>query len=125
SPTAVTLAFGERPDPGLSSIKVLDTAGANHATGAVEAVAGQPLQLRVAVQPLADGVYTVSWRTLSAVDGHSAAGAFSFGIGVAPPASGPASATVTPAGLAGASPAAAVARILLYVGLVAMFGAGL
>lgn len=125
APSAVTLTFGERPDPSLSTIKVLDTAGANHTSEAVQAVTGQPLQLRVAVQPLADGVYTVSWRTLSAVDGHSAAGAFSFGVGVPPPTAGPDTTAVAPSGLAGASPTAVVARLLLYVGLIAMFGAGL
>ena len=35
---------------------------------------------------LPDGVYTVAWRTVSAVDGHLATGSFAFGIGVAPPA---------------------------------------
>jgi copper transport protein len=129
SPAAVTLTFGERADPRLSSIKVLDTSGQNHATGPVQAVEGEPLQLRVAVQPLADGVYAVSWRTLSAVDGHSAAGAFSFGVGVAVPATGPGSTAVTSmtgmGGVADASPAAAIARLLLYAGLIATFGAGI
>ena len=124
SPSSVTLTFGERPDPRLSSIKVLDTAGANHASGAAEAVEGQPLELRVGVEPLPDGVYTVSWRTLSAVDGHSAAGAFSFGVGVAAPSSGGAGAG-PPSGLGSASIVAAIARLLLYVGLIAMFGTGL
>ncbi|HKB27567.1 MAG TPA: copper resistance protein CopC, partial [Candidatus Limnocylindrales bacterium] len=124
SPTSVTLTFGERPDPGLSSIKVLDTAGANHAAGAAESIDGKPLELRVAVAPLPDGVYTVSWRTLSAVDGHSAAGAFSFGVGVAAPSS-EGTGTAPSSGLAGASIFAALARLVLYVGLIAMFGAGL
>jgi copper transport protein len=124
SPAVVTLTFGERPDPRLSSIKVLDTGGLNHASGSVQPVDGQPLALRIAVEPLPDGVYTVSWRTLSAVDGHSAAGSFSFGVGVAAPAVGAGPPPVSN-GLAAASPAAAVARLLLYVGLIAMFGAGM
>ena len=33
-----------------------------------------------------DGVYTVAWRTVSSVDGHVAAGAYAFGVGVAPSA---------------------------------------
>lgn len=123
SPASVTLTFGERPDPRLSSIKVLDSTGRNHATGSVQAVAGQPAALRIAIEPLADGLYTVSWRSLSAVDGHSAAGSFAFGVGVAVPSGGPAAAT--PAGLAAASPVDAIARLLLYVGLVATFGAGI
>jgi copper transport protein len=123
SPGTVTLVFGERPDPRLSTIKVLDRSGANHATGSVALVDGQPTALRVAVEPVPDGVYTVAWRSLSAVDGHSAIGSFSFGVGVPVPAAAPAPAT--PSGLAAASPAAAVARLLLYAGLIAMFGAGI
>jgi methionine-rich copper-binding protein CopC len=64
APAAVTLEFGERPDPRLSSVKVLDTGGANHATGAAAAVEGKPESLRVAVGTLGDGVYTVAWRTV-------------------------------------------------------------
>ncbi len=36
----------------------------------------------------AAGVYTVAWRTVSAVDGHLATGSFAFGVGVAPVAGG-------------------------------------
>jgi copper transport protein len=63
----------------------------------------------------------VSWRTVSAVDGHAAAGSFAFGVGVTPPATaGPAE----PAVNAGGTPAAIVARFLLYAGLVVLLGAG-
>ena len=84
APAAVTITFGERPDPKLSTIKVLDTSGNVVSTGATTAVAADPLKLTVSLQPLSPGVYTVAWRTVSAVDGHSAAGSFAFGIGVAP-----------------------------------------
>src|SRR5581483_10333749 len=33
------------------------------------------------LQPLADGVYTVNWRTVSADDGDAAEGSFRFGVG--------------------------------------------
>src|SRR5258707_9229550 len=83
APTEVVLTFGETPDPRLSSVKVLDSKGTDHASGPVQTVPGEPLRLRIGVGQLVDGVYTVSWRTLSAVDGHIAAGSFAFGVGVA------------------------------------------
>ncbi|MEZ0239317.1 MAG: copper resistance CopC/CopD family protein [Chloroflexota bacterium] len=122
APTDVTLTFGETPDPRLSSIKVLDSKGTDHASGPLESVPGEPLRLRIGVGQLGDGVYTVSWRTLSAVDGHVAAGSFAFGVGVAvptsvgqPPAAGSAQPLSVPA---------TIARWLLYLGLVTMFGVG-
>src|SRR4051812_29628707 len=65
APTEVRVTFGEQPDAKLSSLRVLDTSGSDYAAGRTEAVAGQPLTLRRSVEPLANGVYTVSWRTVS------------------------------------------------------------
>src|SRR5439155_7332554 len=118
-PTEVRVTFGEQPDPKLSSLRLLDTGGRDHATGKTEAVAGQPLTLRVAVQSLADGVYTVSWRTVSRVDGHLASGTFAFGVGVSP------SAAASSAGVARApSPSTRniAGRWFLYVGLMILLG---
>jgi copper transport protein len=121
APTTIELTFGETPDPKLSSAKVLDASGSNHATGPVTPAAGNGYTLDVPVGPLADGVYTVAWRTASSVDGHVAAGSFAFGVGVTVTAT----ATMGPAGgiSPSASPLADAARWLLYVGLVALFGA--
>ena len=121
-PTEVVLTFGEAPDPKLSTIRVLDTSGEDHADGSVVAVAGEPDQLKVRLQALSDGVFTVAWRTVSAVDGHLASGSFAFGVGTPPPASG----DKTPTGSLGtaASPVAVVARWLFFVGLIALFGVG-
>jgi copper transport protein len=122
APTEVVLTFGETPDPRLSSIKVLDSKGTDYASAPLQAVPGEPLRLRIGVGQLGDGVYTVSWRTVSAVDGHIAAGSFAFGVGVAVTAgAGQPSPTGTGQPL---SAAATVARWLLYLGLVALFGVG-
>ncbi len=118
APKTITITFGERPDPALSSIDVLDAHGASVAAGPASASSTDPLTLQVAVTPLPAGVYTVSWRTVSAVDGHRATGSFSFGVGVAPSAASGAS-TVS----AGPSPAAIIARWLLYLGLIGSLGA--
>ena len=122
-PAAVTLTFGEAPDPRLSSVRVRDTGSQDVATGPAQAVPGHPDQLRVALKPLSDGVYSVSWRAVSAVDSHVAAGTFAFGVGVA------ATSASSPASTGGASStsgsaAAVVFRWILYLGLIALFGAG-
>jgi len=122
SPTAVTIVFGERPDPKLSTIRVLDTSGASVTSGSTSAVATDPLALTVPVRTLVSGVYTVAWRTVSAVDGHLATGTFAFGVGVAPPATAGAGSSATVASN-GPSPASIVGRWLLYLGLIPLAGA--
>ena len=77
--------------------------------------------MRVHLDPVPDGVYTVTWRTVSATDGHVTAGAFSFGVGVSPgdvtPVEQTGSGTPTP------TAGAIAGRWMLYVGLVVLFGA--
>ena len=53
APAAVTLRFTERPDPGLSSVRVLDSRGRVVAGGPAQPVAGRPEELRVPVAGLA------------------------------------------------------------------------
>ena len=123
APSVITLTFGEAPDPSLSSVKVLSSSGNIVSSGPAAAVTGQPDELRVPLGPLPDGVYTVAWRTVSAIDGHAAAGSFAFGVGVSPSTTGPSSQSDAATSLGG-SPAGALARFLLYLGLVGLFGAG-
>ena len=123
APTSVTLSFGETPDEGLTSVKVLDSGGQDHVSGPVGAVGDPPDSVRVPLGPLADGVYTVTWRTVSKVDGHVSAGTFAFGVGVAPP-TGPPGGVGTGVSESG-SPPAIVARWILYLGLVALIGAAI
>jgi copper transport protein len=122
SPSQVVITFTEPPDPRVSSIKVLDTSGQTRAgaDGKPEPVPGQPTALRIATPNLPNGVYTVSWRTLSKADGHLAAGAYSFGIGVSP-----ANAPAPKAAIASSprpSPLAVVARWAYLLGLVGLLG---
>ena len=126
APGTVTIRFGERPDPQLSSIKVLDTSGKSVTAGSAAAVAGDPLKLSVSLQPLGPGVYTVAWRTVSAVDGHLAAGSFAFGVGVSPgsqPPSGGAAGGAAASGSNAPSALSILGRWLLYVGLIVLLGA--
>jgi methionine-rich copper-binding protein CopC len=55
APAAVTLRFTERPDPGLSSVRVLDSGGRVVAGGPAQPVAGQPEELLVPVAGLSAG----------------------------------------------------------------------
>jgi copper transport protein len=120
-PTEVVLTFGETPDAKLTTVKVLDVSGQDQVDGAVASVAGKPDQVKVRLKPLPDGVYTVAWRTVSAVDGHVVAGSFAFGIGTPPPPPSPGGGGSVASDV---SPAAAVARWLFFIGLIALFGAG-
>jgi copper transport protein len=121
APASVTITFTETPDLRLTSIKVLDSGGADHVGGALEAPAAPADTVRAPLGELPDGVYTVAWRTVSQVDGHISAGTFAFGVGVPAP-TGPPGAGAGGEGQEG-SPPAIVARWLLYLGLVALLGA--
>lgn len=81
-PDEVLLTFTEEPEPQLSEVEVLDASGATVSTGPPRP--GSPRELAVPVEDLSEGVYTVTWRTVSRVDGHASAGAFAFGVGVSP-----------------------------------------
>lgn len=122
APQAVTITFSEVPDPKVSRIRVLDTAGRALEAGPAAPVPGRPTQLRATLGQLPRGIYTVSWRVLSKSDGHVTAGVFAFGIGVkvgAVPAAQAATASSSPPpnrlGVAG--------RWAFYCGLVLLVGA--
>ena len=124
APTAVTITFGEKPDPRLSTIKVLDGNGVSVTAGPTAPVAADAKQLTVPLVALGRGVFTVAWRSVSAVDGHLATGSFAFALGGAAlptPSLGalPSSGTAT---LVGPSISAIAGRWLLFVGLVLLAG---
>lgn len=116
-PDRIVITFTEEPEPALSLIKVVDSAGREVATGPARAVAGQPLSLQLQGPPLPKGIYTVTWRTVSRVDGHVTGGAFAFGIGITPAGTTPQPAAPPPPVLD------VVARWFFYLGLSALTGA--
>ena len=124
APAAVTLRFSERPDPGLSTVRVLDSGGRVVAGGPAQPVAGRPLELRVPAAGLAAGSYTVTWRIVSAVDGHRTDGVFGFGVGAAGApgmaVSQPVAAVETGPGL---GPVAVTGRWAWYWGVALLVGA--
>ncbi|HLJ61880.1 MAG TPA: copper resistance protein CopC [bacterium] len=118
APTAVTLAFTEQPEPTLSIVHVLDSTGRRVERSPARAVPGHAAELVIPLGPLPQGVYTVTWRTVSAVDGHVTGGAFAFGVGQSPsqaPSGGP----TTPPPSVGY----VASRWGLYLGLGALLGA--
>ncbi len=121
APARVVITFTEPPDPGLSNIHVLDESGADVEQGKAEPVPGAPLELQVALPSLPDGVYTVTWRTVSKTDGHVTGSSFAFGVGVAPTGAVASPGTVLPS-TPSPSPLAAVGRWGLYAGLALLLG---
>ena len=120
-PASVSIVFGETPDPKLSSITVVNGSGTDVDAGATTVVSGHAEELQVALKPhLTNGVYTVTWKTVSTVDGHLATGSFAFGVGVSA-ASIPKTAAVV--GANPPSPIVVVARLILYAGLITVLGA--
>jgi copper transport protein len=121
APDRISLTFTEPPDLSLTTIGVLDDTGAPVPTGPPELAPGSDHEVHVRLDPVPDGVYTVTWRTVSATDGHVTSNAFSFGVGVSPEAVRPLA-----GGIGTTEPPSATAvagRWLLYLGLVVLFGA--
>jgi len=124
APSAVTLRFTERPDPGLSTVRVLDGSGRVVAGGPALAVPGRPSELRVPLAGLPAGGYTVAWRIVSAVDGHRTDGVFGFGVGPAAAPRLPAAEAVAEVRSAAApAPLAVAGRWAWYWGLALLVGA--
>jgi copper transport protein len=125
-PDHVRLTFTEPPDPSpdISSIEVLNAAGAQVQQGPVEAVPGDRRSLQVGLPAdLPEGVYTVSWHVVSTTDGHPSGGAFAFGVGVDASTitlDPGVRAVTTPA----PSPVGVVGKVLLYAGLALLVAAG-
>lgn len=81
SPAQVELFFSEALEPAFSSIAVLDSNGLPVDNGDSRVDPLDPTHLTISLRSLRDGVYTVSWKALSAVDGHLTTGAFPFAVG--------------------------------------------
>ncbi len=121
APQDVVLRFTEAPELALSSVAVLDRSGGEIAAGEPRPVPGEAAALAVGVPDLVRGVYTVTWRTVSRVDGHPSGGTFAFGVGVSPlqvpPVAGPVVETPEP------SPLEMTGRLILFISLGFLVGA--
>jgi copper transport protein len=94
APDQVQLLFSEPIDPAFSSVRVLDSSKqpVDRGDGGVDP--NDDHQLSVSLKPgLANGIYTVAWRSLSTIDVHPDEGQYALYIGVPVPTG--ASATTT------------------------------
>jgi copper transport protein len=120
-PDEITLVFTEDPEPSLSVVHVLDTSGTSFERSPPQRVPGAARTLRVVVRGLSQGVYTVTWRVVSRVDGHATAGSFAFGVGVPgteTPSPRVTAVTTTPP----VSGLEIAGRFALFIGLVSLIG---
>ncbi len=117
SPSMLRLWFSEALEPGFSDVRVLNAARQQVDNGDSRVAADDRTSLTLSLPPLEPGVYTVAWRTLSAVDGHPTSGAYSLAIGVQS-----ASQTPGPVDAVGFAAYEAPARWLGYLGAAALFG---
>jgi copper resistance protein C len=80
SPGEIRLTFSEAVEPALTGIVIADPVGKKVTTGRP---VGDPDKAEVVVpvtQPLAPGLYTVKWHTVS-TDSHKTQGTFTFTVG--------------------------------------------
>jgi copper transport protein len=82
-PVQVELLFSEPLESKLSSISVFDANNLVVDVGDVRVDPSEPTRLTVSLRTLSEGVYTVSWKAVSSIDGHQTVGAFPFAVGSA------------------------------------------
>ena len=121
APTSLSFTFTERVDTGLAVIRLVGEGGQELSTGEPDAPR-DPLILEVPLDTtLEEGVYSVTWRVVSEVDGHASAGIISFGVGV--PAQAVPGVEAPEAIQSRASPLEIGSRWLLFAGLGLLVGA--
>ena len=81
APAAVVIKFSEPLNVALSRIEVLDASGADVGQGPTLVVAGDPRAMRRSLGLLPTGQYKVAWASVSALDGHTLRGTYSFAVG--------------------------------------------
>ncbi|MBI5030381.1 MAG: copper resistance protein CopC [Chloroflexi bacterium] len=84
APTRVRLWFSEDVEPRFTRISVVDPTNKAFDQGDSHRMPDDPKGMEISLTDLPPGLYTVIWRALSAVDGHTTAGSFSFTVGDQP-----------------------------------------
>ena len=80
-PVQVELFFSEPLEEKLSSIRVFDSNNVSVDVGDVRVDPSDQTRMTVSLHSLNDGVYTVTWKAVSSVDGHQTVGTFPFAVG--------------------------------------------
>ena len=81
APAIVDLYFSEALESGISSVSVLDANAQIVDQRDIKIDPDNPAHMSVSLRSLTDGVYTVSWKAISAADGHLTSGSFPFAVG--------------------------------------------
>lgn len=81
SPIQVELFFSEPAEPELSSIAVYDSNNLIVDADDVRVDPADPKRMTVSLRSLPDGVYTVTWKMVSTIDGHQTIGTYPFAVG--------------------------------------------
>ncbi|HKI65909.1 MAG TPA: copper resistance protein CopC [Solirubrobacterales bacterium] len=118
APETVRLSLSEKPEASLSEIEVLGAGGQPEQRGRARQAPGDPLTFEVPLRRLGKGVYTVSWKVISAVDGHLTEGMFAFGVRVSPSGVAAGEGTTSESG----SLFELLARWVFLLGVIALIG---
>ena len=82
APSKITIRFTEPLEPSFSAIEVLDSQGSRVDNDDSAVDPANPTVMQVTLQDdLLNGTYTVAWRNLSTVDGHTIRGTFFYSVG--------------------------------------------
>jgi len=81
APAQVELFFSEPAEQELSSIAVYDSNNLIVDAGDVRVDPADPKRMTVSLRSLPDGVYTVTWKVVSTIDGHQTIGTYPFAVG--------------------------------------------
>jgi copper transport protein len=121
-PKQLQLFFSEPVDGSFSRVQLLNAQRESVDRGDSHVAANDPHALVVSLpDQLPNGVYTVAWRTLSAVDGHTVNGAYPLIVGPMPAEGVPLASAATSSD-ARFAPETAVGRLWFSIAASAMFG---
>ncbi|HEY0584414.1 MAG TPA: copper resistance CopC family protein, partial [Chloroflexota bacterium] len=121
-PKQLQLFFSEPVDGSFSRVQLLNAQRESVDRGDSHVAANDPHSLVVSLpDQLPNGVYTVAWRTLSAVDGHTVNGAYPLIVGPMPAEGVPLASAATSSD-ARFAPETAVGRLWFSIAASAMFG---
>jgi len=81
SPAQIELFFSETLEAELSSITVYDSNNLIVDAGDARVDPADEKRMTVSLRSLPDGVYTVTWKVVSAIDGHQTIGTYPFAVG--------------------------------------------
>ena len=127
APAQIQMLFSEAVEPRFVEVSVLDKDRKQVDAGDARLAAGTNDSVVASLGDLPPGVYTISWKMVSAVDGHQTRGLIPFSVGDAGAVPEPLSAAEIGAATSGTSsiqsgPAGVAARWLMLLSMLALGG---